>query len=29
MRNFFGHAYVPALVPPAVKINEVLQDVPQ
>jgi hypothetical protein len=29
MRNFFGHAYVPALVPPAVNINEVLQDVPQ
>lgn len=29
MRNFFGHAYVPALVPSAVNINEVLQDVPQ
>ena len=29
MRNFFGHAFVPALVPPAVNINEVLQDVPQ
>jgi len=26
MRNFFGHAYVPALVPPTVNINEVLQD---
>ena len=29
MRNFFGHAYVPALVPPTVNINEVLQDAPQ
>ena len=29
MRNFFGHAYLPALIPPAVTINEVLQDVPQ
>lgn len=25
MRNFFGHAYVPALVPPTVQINDVLQ----
>jgi hypothetical protein len=29
MRNFFGHAYVPALVPPSVNINEVLQDATQ
>ena len=29
MRNFFGHAYVPALVPPTVNINEVFQDAPQ
>ena len=29
MRNFFGHAYVPALVPPTVNINEVLQDAQQ
>lgn len=27
MRHFFGHAYVPARVPPAVDINKVLQDV--
>ena len=25
MRNFFGHAYVPALVPPTIQINDVLQ----
>ncbi|MBC7618207.1 MAG: DUF2844 domain-containing protein [Candidatus Saccharibacteria bacterium] len=25
MRNFFGHAYVPALVPPSIEINDVLQ----
>ena len=25
MRNFFGHAYVPALVPPSLEINDVLQ----
>jgi len=25
MRNFFGHAYVPALVPPSIEINDVLK----